>query len=139
MSEPKKLHVLYLEDNDDSREMISTMLQLSNVEVSLARTATDAWELIGRQTYDLYLLDGILANGDSLAFCRELRMLDPKTPIVFYSALSSRSDIERATRAGASLYIVKPYFGDLPEAIIRTVEVSNESRFARNEKSLNVH
>lgn len=49
--------VLYAEDNEDACFMVTTMLGLSDIEVSTAGTLAEAWRLGQAERFDLYLLD----------------------------------------------------------------------------------
>ena len=104
-----KIRVLYLEDDEDSREMVTFMLNLSGIEVSSVTSSKDAARLAKSEIFDLYLLDGLLPTGDSLQLCRDLRADNPSTPIIFYSALGFQSDIQKGFEAGANDYLVKPF------------------------------
>lgn len=118
---PTKTRVLYLEDDEDAREMVTFMLGQSDIEVAPAITAEEAWRLAKAQRFDLYLLDGMLPCGDSLDLCRDLRDYDPFTPILFYSAMAFDTDIKNGMAAGANGYLVKPYSGDLSETVLDTI------------------
>lgn len=124
MAKPTELSVLYLEDDADTRAMVTFILERSNIEVVVAETAAEAWDLATDRSFDLYLLDGLLPNGNSLDLCRDLRKYAPCKPIVFYTALAFQGDIEKGMAAGANAYLVKPYFGNLSQTVLETVRGS---------------
>lgn len=130
MATVSKIRVLYLEDDEDSREMVTFMLNLSGIEVSSVTSSKDAARLAKSEIFDLYLLDGLLPTGDSLQLCRDLRADNPSTPIIFYSALGFQSDIQKGMEAGANDYLVKPYNGDLSEAVLRAVQNASKDSTA---------
>ncbi len=121
MRSPTKLRILYLEDDPDSREMVTFMLAPSNIEVVTANNPVDAWRLTTTQSFDLYLLDCLVSGTNCLDLCRKLREYAPLAAILFYSGLASKADIERGLAAGANGYLVKPYFGDLAKTVLRTI------------------
>ncbi len=125
MPRPEKIRVLYLEDDEDSRNMVSFLLDMSGIEVIAAITTEQAWQLATTRYFDLYLLDGLLPSGDSLSLCRDLREHAPMTPILFYSALGFPTDVENGIAAGANDYLIKPYSGDLPEVIFQAIRNSS--------------
>ena len=127
MTDQTQIRVLYLEDDDDSREMVSFILSHAGMEVIEAITTEEAWRLAQIELFDLYLLDGLLPFGDSLKLCRDLREYAPSTPILFYSALGFPTDIKSGLAAGANGYLVKPYNGDLPETILQTIREAKAS------------
>ena len=124
MTKADTVRVLYLEDDEDARDMVTFILNSSGIEVVAAEASDEAARLAKRGNFDLYLLDGLLPSGDSLELCRELRRLAPSTPIIFYSALGFPSDIKNGLAAGANLYLVKPYSGDLAETVLNTIQMA---------------
>lgn len=117
----EQISILYLEDDEDNIEMVTFMLELSGMRVTAVRESKDAARLARENSFDLFLLDGLLACGTSLDLCKYLRSLSPATPVVFYSALVFPDDVKNGLEAGAEAYIKKPYSGDLAEAVLNVV------------------
>ena len=101
-------HVLYVEDHIDTIELVTLLLQEGGFNVTSCRTVRDALQLIAEQSFDLYLLDSWLPDGSGLDLCKEIRVSDPHTPVVFYSAAAYESDREKALKHGAHAYLTKP-------------------------------
>lgn len=121
METPSKPSVLFLEDDADTRDLVTYTLEQSGINVLPAETIAEAWALADTHTIDLYLLDGLIPHGDSLELCRDLRSFAPTKPIVFYSGLAYKADIQKGIDAGATAYLVKPYSGDLAEEILQLI------------------
>lgn len=121
MTQSGKVRVLYLEDDEDSLEMVTFMLGLAGMEVVGAAEAEEAASLAKNETFDLYLLDGLIPCGNSIELCQMLRQNSPTTPIVFYSALGFPTDVRKGLDAGANAYLVKPYAGDLAETLTKII------------------
>jgi DNA-binding response OmpR family regulator len=119
--------VLYLEDDKDSRDLVAYTLDQAGINVISAQTTAEALTLASTVDVDLFLLDGLIPNGDSLMLCRELRTLYPLKPIVFYSGLAFKEDIQRGLAAGADAYLVKPYFGELADELLRIIHHENSN------------
>lgn len=101
--------VLCVDDDEDTCTMLCDLLGLIDCEVTTAGTAAEALELIARRgRFDLYLLDNWLPGGSGVELCREIRLTDPSTPIVFYSGAGLDAEREEALAAGAQAYLVKP-------------------------------
>lgn len=100
--------VLYVDDHDDSREMLTTLLAISQIEVTAVSTATTAVSLMQSERFDLYLLESWLPVTDGFELCRMIRAADPGTPVVFFSGAASDVDLKRGIEAGASDYVCKP-------------------------------
>ena len=100
--------VLCVEDDEDSREMLSLLLKHWRIETKAVGTATQALSMIQAERFDLYLLDTQLPDLDGFELCRRMRSLDPRTPILFFSGDAYESDKQKGIEAGASAYVAKP-------------------------------
>ena len=100
--------VLYIEDHDDTRELVTLVLEQKSYEVVTGSTIKSGVDLAHSQDFDLYLLDSWLPDGSGLDLCRQIREFDKATPIVFYSAAAYEMDRDEALGSGAQAYLVKP-------------------------------
>ena len=100
--------VLYIEDHDDTRELVTLVLEQRGFEVTTGTTIRSGIALAGSQQFDLYLLDSWLPDGSGLDLCRQIRELDKVTPILFYSAAAYEIDKALAINSGAQAYLIKP-------------------------------
>src|SRR4030095_6599425 len=100
--------VLYIEDHEDTRELVTLVLEQRNYEVVTGSTIESGVVLAHSQQFDLYLLDSWLPDGSGLDLCRRIREFDKVTPILFYSAAAYEIDRDLALRCGAQAYLVKP-------------------------------
>jgi two-component system alkaline phosphatase synthesis response regulator PhoP len=121
MKRKTNLRVLYVEDDQDTLDMVEATLGFANIEISPATTIDSAWKRAMSESFDLFLLDGRVQDGATLGLCGKLHEFAPQTPIVFYSGLAHRIDIQNGLAAGAKEYLVKPYFGDLAGTVTRAV------------------
>ena len=109
--------VLCVDDDEDACEMLSVLMKTYDIDATCARSASDAWPLIKTECFDLYLLDGWLPQIDGFEFCRQIRKVDSKTPIVFYSGAAYEADKQKGIAAGANAYVIKPDIDGLIETI----------------------
>jgi DNA-binding response OmpR family regulator len=100
--------VLYIEDHEDTRELVTLVLEQRSYEVVTGSTIESGVALAGSQEFDLYLLDSWLPDGSGLDLCRQIREFDKATPILFYSAAAYEIDRADALQSGAQAYLVKP-------------------------------
>ena len=103
---PDKKRILFVDDDDDTCEMI--VVCFPQFEFVTADSMTAGLRLAQSRRFDLYLLDNWLPDGTGIELCRQIRQFDPCTPVVFYSAVANESDIQHALSAGAQAYVVKP-------------------------------
>ena len=64
MPSKTRTRVVYVDDDDDSREMLKTLLAISRIDVTAVATAESALSLIDAERFDAYLLDSWLPDTD---------------------------------------------------------------------------
>jgi len=103
--------VLLVEDNAPdvvlARKAFSA---LDRVEMRVAVTADEASKMLEHELVDLILLDLNLPKISGFELLAKLKVeeLTKSIPVVVITSSSSLDDIERAYRAGASGYLIKP-------------------------------
>ena len=119
---PAAGHILYVEDDEDIRYLVTFLLTRSDYNVVAARDYDDALLLAREGRFDLYLIDNWLVGGSGIELCRRLREFDPRTPVLFYSGAAYKRDRQQAFAAGAQGYLVKPADNDeLVEEVSRII------------------
>ena len=108
MSLKPRLRVLCVDDDEDSRVMLTTLLKLALIEAKAVGTGAQALSSIQAEFFDLYMLDSRLPDVNGFDLCRRMRAMDPQTPIVFFSGAAFESDRKKGIEAGANAYVVKP-------------------------------
>ncbi len=104
--------ILYVEDDDDTRELVAYLLARNNYKVVPAESYDDALLLARANQFDLYLIDNWISGGSGIDLCKKLREFNPGTPILFYSGAAYEGDKQQAFAAGAQAYLVKPVDND---------------------------
>ena len=100
--------ILCVDDDEDSRVMLTTLLRQELIEAKAVGTAAQALSSIQTERFDLYLLDASLPDLDGFELCRRMRDFDPATPILFFSGAAYDTDKNRGIKAGANAYVIKP-------------------------------
>jgi DNA-binding response OmpR family regulator len=108
MKQESKGHILCVEDDEESMLMLRTLLELYGYEVSSAKSLTEGLSLARSNGFDLFLLDDWLPDGIGIDLCEKIRSFDSITPILFYSGVAGSDERQRAIRAGAQEYLIKP-------------------------------
>ncbi len=124
--------VLCVDNDEDARVMLVTLLRLALIEAKAVGTAAQALSLIQAEHFDLYMLEGWLPEIDGFELCRRLRAFDPGTPIVFFSGAAYETDKRKGVEAGADAYVTKPNIYALVESIKQLTSHVTESAVAQN-------
>jgi DNA-binding response OmpR family regulator len=133
--EKENPRVLYIEDHEDTRELVTLLLSQKSYEVVTGATIESGIALAISEKFDLYLLDSWLPDGSGLDLCQRIREFDKVTPILFYSAAAYASDHEMALQCGAQAYLIKPSQpSDLCNLVSNLIE--NSQRAALNRKAI---
>jgi len=102
--------ILYVDDDRDTCEMMEILLGLdhSEYQVTSVCDARKAFDLIESGAFDLYVFDYAMPVFSGVELCRQVRLSDADTPVIFYSAMARTSDKNDGLLAGATEYLVKP-------------------------------
>jgi CheY-like chemotaxis protein len=104
--------VLVVEDHDDARELVASILSASGAVVMSATSSTEALRLFSETVPDLLVADLGLPGEDGYALLQRIRAIDiPQAralPAVALTAYARPADRERALAAGFQQYVTKP-------------------------------
>jgi signal transduction histidine kinase len=114
----KRLRVVVIEDNDDIRDTLRTLLTLWGHEVHTAGDGRSGMDLILASTPDVALVDIGLPGVNGYAVARGIRGALPerKIRLVAVTGYGQAADRERAFAAGFDAHLLKPI---APEALQR--------------------
>jgi PAS domain S-box-containing protein len=120
----RPLSVLLAEDNPVNQKLAVWLLQKQGHKVTVATTGREALEALGRQTFDLVLMDVQMPEVDGLEATRLIRARERGTgrrvPILAMTAYAMKGDRERCLEAGMDGYLAKPIVPEqLAEALAR--------------------
>jgi DNA-binding response OmpR family regulator len=101
----RKRRILCAESNKDVGDLIALMLEQKGYEVETVQTAAQCVKVATTDRFDLYILNDTYIDADSLELCRELRSLDPATPVLLFSLESSGPpQTPGAVQSGVKVY-----------------------------------
>ena len=126
MDKPKG-RILCVDDDKETRDMMTALLGLEGYEVVQARSVAEGLALAVADNFDLILLDWVFADGTGIELCKMIRRTSAAASILFYSGMALKDDIEDAMSAGAQGFLVKP--------VDFEVLLQNVSRFVVNDGS----
>lgn len=104
----ENISVLYVEDDADIRETISTFLRKIFTKVDTAADGLAGLHAYKKTSYDLVLTDIQMPKMDGLTMAGEIRMIQNDQEIIVVSAYSDSDYFLDAIRLGVSGFILKP-------------------------------
>ncbi|MBU2693290.1 MAG: response regulator [Candidatus Eisenbacteria bacterium] len=113
VDELRRVHVLLAEDNAVNQKVAGAILRKLGCTFDLAENGAQAVKMLGRNRYDLVLMDCQMPEMDGYDATRAMRReLAPggkeKVPIVAMTANAMQGDREKCLKAGMNDYIAKP-------------------------------
>jgi DNA-binding response OmpR family regulator len=136
---PARKRILYIEDHEDARHMLTVLLEYGGYEVVSANTVAGGSSLARLERFDLYILGSRFKDGTGIDLCRQIRAFHPDTPIIFYSGSAFECDIEAGMAAGAQHYLIKPEgFYMIEQTIAGLLGKTIEAQLMRGEEKINV-
>lgn len=103
-----KYKILLVEDEENIRMLVSTLLENEGYKVITAEDCTSAKMMYTSFVPDLILLDLGLPDNDGSAFLNDVRT-HSTVPVIILSARSEEGDKVSALDMGANDYITKPF------------------------------
>ena len=100
--------ILAVDDDAAILELISDVLTEQDYAVQTARSGEEALSILGRESFDLILLDIMMKGVSGLEVCRQVRGR-VSCPILFVSAKDTVRDIVQGLGLGADDYLTKPF------------------------------
>ena len=112
--------ILFVDDHEDTRYLITYLLDTWGYEVSAAQSVEEGLALARGGGFDLYLLDSRFGDGSGTELCEGIRGFDKETPIVFYSG-DHPSRLKKALECDAQGFVLKPGLDALPRELERAL------------------
>lgn len=118
------LRVLIVDDEPDTRELVSVMLRQRGATVLEAASASEGLKLLESARPDVLVADIGMPGEDGYALMRKVRALNPErgglTPAIALTAYAGEDDRAQAIDAGFHLHVTKPVdSAALAEALLR--------------------
>lgn len=109
MSGTKK--ILVVEDDLITQRILLARLEITGYDVITASDGEEALNKARKENPDLVILDLMLPKITGYEACRMLKFDDKykQIPIIVLSSLDRQDEREKAVRAGADAYFIKPF------------------------------
>ncbi len=100
--------ILIIDDDEETLELISTLLRRAGYEVDTATTSMEALEKCSENFYSLLLVDLVLPDSDGLQLIKKIYDTDPRIRKVMITGYPSIQNAVQALNLGVDAYLIKP-------------------------------
>jgi two-component system response regulator HydG len=115
--------ILVVDDDYAHRTMLKTLMAGWGYEVREADDGAAAVESVGKEPFDLVLMDIRMARVSGIEALEEIRRFNPALPVILMTAYASVETAVDALKKGAYDYLTKPLdFDELRLALERALE-----------------
>ncbi len=114
------MKIFVLEDDSAIGMGLSYSLENEGYTVTLAKTVSDALNIIENETFSLYILDLTLPDGSGYDVCKKIKEKGD-LPVIFLTAYDDEVNVVMGFELGADDYISKPF--RLKELLVRIKSV----------------
>ncbi|HAT63395.1 MAG TPA: DNA-binding response regulator [Flavobacteriaceae bacterium] len=109
--------ILLVEDDPTLGYLLREYLTMNGFKISLAKTASEALQLLDSHIYELAILDVMLPDKDGFELAKNIKSIYPSIPFLFLTARSLKVDVLKGFSIGAVDYLKKPI--DEEELVVR--------------------
>lgn len=105
------MKILIVDDEPNILMSLEFLMKKEGHRVFIARDGAEAFEIIENNIPDLVLLDIMMPRVDGYQVCQFIKGSNTfkHAKVIFMSAKSKETDINKGLELGASLYIPKPF------------------------------
>ncbi len=122
----KEITILYVEDDDDTRENVADTLSKFTNNLILASDGLEALEMCKTNDIQLIITDIEMPNMDGIEFITEFRDDDMTTPVVMLTAHDTSDYILPCANLNIQSYIIKPItYTKLKETLLKVINYLN--------------
>ena len=124
--------ILVVEDNKNTRKLITTILKNHGYNTLEAGNGNEAMEVLEHNHVDLMVLDVMMPQMDGFTLTETLRESGSQLPILILSAKQTVMDIKQGFLVGIDDYLTKPFDFDVLllriKALLRRSKIVTENK-----------
>lgn len=128
------IHILVVDDDKKINQTVCAWLNDCGFEAKGVLSATEAYDEMYNQLYELIISDIMMPEVDGFAFARTVREVNKRIPILFMSAKDDLPSKQKGFQLGIDDYMVKPI--ELAElemrvrALLRRANIETERKLS---------
>ena len=104
--------ILIVDDEADMLESCARIIRRGGYSCITTSNSREALALFEREHPDLLITDLRMPGLDGLELLRQAKRIDPRIPVVVFTAYVSQASAREALEAGATSYLAKPFTAD---------------------------
>ena len=124
--------ILLVEDDKELNKTVCTYLNKNGYDTVGCLDATDAYNEMYGNVFDLIISDIMMPKIDGFEFAETVRSLNQEIPILFMTARDDFTSKQRGYRIGIDDYMVKPI--DLDELLLKIGALLRRAKIANSKK-----
>lgn len=124
--------ILVVEDDKELNKTVCSFLNHSGYEATGCLNATDAYDAMYDNVFDLIVSDIMMPGISGFEFAEDVREMNKEIPILFMTARDDIASKQRGFRIGVDDYMVKPI--DLDELFLRIGALLRRAKIASSKK-----
>lgn len=126
------LDILIVEDDKNTRKLLSAILGKKGYNVLTASNGLEALDVLDNHHVDLMVVDVMMPQMDGYELTKELRENDSNIPILMLTAKQSKEDVHQGFLVGIDDYMTKPF--DEQEFLLRINALLRRSQIVTEHK-----
>lgn len=123
--------ILIVDDEINIGLLLSKFLTRNSFEVKTATSGNAAFEILGKESFNLVLCDFRLEDTDGREVLKKIKVLYPRTGVIIITGYSDIKLAVELIKMGAYDYITKPLY---PDEILNTINKAIETQQALNDE-----
>lgn len=123
--------ILIVDDEINIGLLLSKFLTRNGFEVKIATSGATAFDVLGKETFNLVLCDFRLEDTDGREILKRIKLSYPKTGVIIITGYSDIKLAVELIKLGAYDYITKPLY---PDEILNTINKAIETQQALNDE-----
>lgn len=117
------MRILVVEDDADTRDLVTLMLERAGHHVRARANGFEAWEALRHENYPLLVVDCMMPEMDGFELCRKVRSAQRRySYIIMLTAYGGRDNYLKGMEAGADDFLTKPCDFEELKARLRVAE-----------------
>ena len=135
----KSPRILLVDDDDDIRETMVTLLSMNDYQVTAVADGQSAIEEVNREKYNIVITDLMMPKMSGIDVIKNLKGIDPELQCIVITGYATVSTAVDAMKAGAYDYLMKPFNGSEVLMLLKRVMELQDLQAENSQLKRNLH